>query len=391
MTERDTEKIKAEGMCVHGNFPATCKQCLTNDQLPETEEKPSELEREFSELTESKEFLEAIRQFPDEARDVAVGLGVEYFMFDKNWDNLRDYLQDLREKLGTNPGFFDIDKITDERASLIVKRLAETLGIDSESEEGKEKLFRYLSDAYEKEGYLYHGFNGAFRDAVSEHGLQPEMRTWDWDDLQSISQLLTRVGLSMGLGWANINSKSKISLGDDPKNVYRYALASPEWFSQFVASGFHILLQPPYDKKAFYKKDYIAAQRNVEMLCDRLMHQSKEDEVATGRAYPNMTQAEKEIVLAFFEKHWQEFCTEKSTPSLALVKKSAVGRDKTPYTSYGDWAARMKGFGQNDVSIDRYAKTLLYTRDQDLQVDHAIGPEEMIIINLPKYTDVHAA
>ena len=347
------------------------------------------IEHRLGEFLASEPFLATLWEYPDETRDSALGFAMEYFLADPTPEHVQDYLHDLcirvidseRKGFGSSGAF-------QNRFSLMVQHLLHHKGLNVSKLEDAENIFTLINELAGNT-HTYHAFNGTFLKSIQQHGLQPEMRAWDWDRLRPVDSILKRVGIGMGLGWANINSRGKTSLGDDPGNVYRYAIASPEWFAQFVAEGFHIPAREPYDKNAFYRRDHTAARKNVELFCDRTMKQSTPERVASGRGYPNMTAEEKELVLSFFEEYWAKLCGSNSAPMVALMKKASIGITIPTFSSYQAWINWTSKHLSGGASFEEYMRYCLASSHHDQQIHHAIPPESLMIINLPDYQTVH--
>ncbi len=341
------------------------------------------MEEKISELLNNKETVERLNKFPDELRDGAIGLLVEYKVIFPDCDNFNEYLDSLKAIESRSPGWPG-----GEKTKILIEHISKELTRNG-LEPSEEEVANYFTDNYVKNGYFFHSFNGAFEDSIKQRGLDVDTRFWDWDELKDISDICSKAGYGMVLGWSGLNCRGKLSIGDSASNIYRYGIASPEWFGQFVAEGWHIPNKEPYDKKAFYKKDYENAKNNIMLFCDRKMHQSSEEDIENRIAYPNMTFEEGQAILAFFEKYWQKFASKENGSKCALIKRSAVGRD-VPVISYKDYCEKY----DSDVSytmsnLQDYINMISDSGHNDLQISEPISPEDIKIVSLPNYLDIH--
>ena len=263
------------------------------------------LEERMSQILNSERFAEQLAQFPDDQREKAVGWAIEYMTLMREDDDsgLSDYMGKMKRVASESKSHPELSR---NKADALIDTVAKKLDItDIETDDAKEQLVTYFRQNAVEDGYYYHSFNGTFTDSIREHGLDPNIRNWDIDELRKIAAIGQRVGIGRLFGWAFINSEGKISVGNETDNIYPYADSSPEWFAQFIAEGSHIPHKDPrFDKKAFAKRDYEAAKQNLELLCDTLSSRDEAD-VAAQRAYPNLTLEERVELLQFFEKHWQ--------------------------------------------------------------------------------------
>lgn len=328
-----------------------------------------EVEERFSYLLNAPETLEFVTKFPEKSRSYIIGCLIEYLILFPESVELRSYLSELTEGINLLDGWSDYN-FNKFKLEKLFKRILNEVGVDEvDTDDSKEVVFQYVIDKFIKNGYFYHSFNGIFEESIRKNGLDPDIRTWDWEELGKVSKIFKSHGHRMILGWADLNCEKKTSIADSIGNIYRYALASPEWFAQFVAEGSHIPLDNSYDKKAYYKKDYKAARKNVEMLCQRVLNNSEED---------------KSYVLDFFEKYWNLLVSNDSNLKCAMIKKSALGRNFKSYNSYKEFSE----FCTYIKGLKSIVGFLISTFHHDLQIDTKIDPNDLLIIDLPDYDKV---
>jgi hypothetical protein len=109
--------------------------------------------------------------------------------------------------------------------------------------------------------------------------------------------------------------------------------------SSIIDNGFNIIfrsIDKVVDKKAYYKKDYSAARKNIDLFCDKLM--SNEEDIKAGKKYPNITEEQRESIINFFEKYWELLCNNKdSKPKVALIPKKIVEGNKFLWNNFTDY------------------------------------------------------
>jgi hypothetical protein len=339
----------------------------------------------MSVLLNSPATLNKIREFPEKNREKVVGEIIEYLILFPETTDLEAYLDELQtiSKLEENPrGDLEFEG---KKIQFIISQVKEKLGLEESDTTADEKIYQYLAQKFYKEGYYFHAFNGSFEESVRENGLDLDKRDWDWEKLERIREICTPAGEPRILGWGDLNCKGKISITDETDFVYRYGVASPEWFAQFTSEGLHMPNREPYDKKAFYKRDYNAAKNNILLLCEKLMASSEED-IKNRKAHPNITAAEKIEMLNFFEEHWKLFANEKSSPKCALIKRAALQKDTPPYATYEEYARNPFA---KDPTLQKAVGFLFSSFNHDKQHTENISPKDISIVDLPEYTEVH--
>ncbi|MDB5179087.1 MAG: hypothetical protein JWN01_1030 [Patescibacteria group bacterium] len=358
----------------------------------EVEKREAEpIEVQMSRVFDSEWFAETLRLFPDDDRERVLGCAVEYMVAMGGGDEaaLEGYLSQLQPVI-VSLDYTSYDAFEHKKCELLVDAVVTKLGLgDSETDESKEQIFGYVKDNFITQGYYFHSFNGVFEESIREHGLDPHMRLWDKKELKDISDVCERVGEVHPLGWAHLSSEGTISVGDDADNIYGYAASSPEWFAQFVADS-HNMGGPGYDIKAYARRDYAAARDNMERWIHELSFRD-EAAIAAG-AYSNLSEAESERLMAFFEKHWLELAGEKSGPKLALLERRAIGKDKTMIQSYAAYEEKARKFGDSEVSLPRAIALIMKEFGwHDIQLTKRVEPQYVHIVDLPDYTTMHAA
>jgi hypothetical protein len=343
-------------------------------------------EDKISTILNSEAIIEKINRFPESSRDMIIGSLIQYLILFPNSDEttLDTYCDSLLEETSLLDSE-DMNGLLMKKEQMLKQAIIEALNIEESAVEEPNNIsaiYHYIYNAYIKNGYYFHSFNGVFEESIRTEGLSKDTRFWDWNDVDRIQEICSKAGYPLVCGWSKLNSKGKISLGDDPNNIYRYANTSPEWFVQFVAHGFHIQNKPPYDKKAFYKKDYAAARQNIERWCDRM------------ESHPEtpINSDERQEILNFFDKYWPVFTKESiSSPRCALVARTALDRGGRFPESFEEYKSMHEQLGtwRTPITVDFIVGTLLFSSEPDFQIDTNISPDTLKIISLPEYAQVH--
>jgi hypothetical protein len=326
----------------------------------------------------SQSTLEALQDFQDESRGKVIGLIIEYFTLFSDGFGIEEFVNSLE----------DTD-IEDNRvvSRILTDSLIKKIGFHSNLALDEQRTIYdiYLRRVFTN-GFYYHGFNGVFEQSIRSEGLSTENRLWNWDELKEIVEIIKKRGHAMLFGWGLINSEKQIAYASTPRDSYRYAVASPEWFGQFVSEGFHIE-NDPKKKEAYYRNDYETAKQNITTLCEE-WQSSKEEDIATGKSYPNITDTERNQIMEFFEKYWHLFRGKDYKPMLALIKREAIDSD-LPL----DFETNMKLLGQSQKrETDIYELiNSLRQRNQmivDAKTNINISPEDIDFVELPDYQQV---
>ena len=351
----DTPEEESSWLSLSAGLGEVATQSTVGDIEHSSERLTEGLERFINDETT----LEQIRKFPDAIRDSMVGASVKAFLLFKNGDSAKRYLEYVRE--------VDDDRLISHGIpeAALIKTIAEMLGVDADTDGGKEAVYDYYQNNYTSYGYNYHGFNGVVGDKIKRDGLSVTNRDWDWKELWEIDAIGKRHGMNMLLGWGALNCEGTIFVSENSDYVYRYANASPEWFAQFVAEGFHVPVQGN-NKKAYYYRDFKLAKQNVEDVCKKMV----------------CSDYECSLVMSFFEKYWSKFISAgDSRPSLAIVS--------WPPYEIKTWAEHeeqelISGFSNLPFSLKS-----IHELDSDKRIYDDIPPEDISIVKLPGYDRIH--
>lgn len=344
-------------------------QELSIDYNSQEENNYKTLESRLSEHLESEEFLQYLHRIPKNLREVIVGSEIDYFILHKDGFNIDLFHKGMEQLVSNYSSSLDIK--TEKIKSLMIDSVIDKLGYNkSLTEEEQKEVFSYVSKNYVQNGYFFHGFNGAFEKSIRTKGLTTGERIWNKDDLDTIAALEKKYGARI-LGWYNINSKENIFMDGHSRNVYHYAVSSPEWFTQFITQG----SDTPGKNEDFYRKDYSNSKGNINNLCRNL----------------NIDNDDKEKIMAFFEKYWKEFANPTLKPKAALIKRPAVMgemEELKDYDTYKDYLKNELNMKESLLSFDNIMDMLIDWSINDASTNQNIQAEDIVIISLPKYNDV---
>jgi len=371
-------------------------------EIPESAETNENLATSISERLDSPSFKEKLLELPPESRDAAIGMALEYsvlhkdgFDFDKFTSTFHDRLLSLGEK------HIYSGKKESMLTGIYIESVAKKLSIERPFQEDDEKrIFTHIADNLIVDGYVYHGFNGSFEESIRENGLDPQKVMWDIEDLKGVSAIGSAHGNPMLLGWHSANGENDSFYNVHPFGAYHYAVASPEWFGQFTAEGFHVPVEGNA-KSAFYRRDYEAAKANVLNACKKMRTNASEG-IDDGKPHSGITEEEEAKILALFEKYWPRLAGETSDPKVALIKRIAFQDVDTLRSRYGyamqkqiciDRAKRHPELYPDGprISIEEMVEDLLNSNSEENNIGtkDAIQADSIMIVDLPRYADIH--
>lgn len=326
--------------------------------IGENEQNRERLMEGLEKFINDEKTIDQIVSFPEGCRNRLVGELIRAYLVFKDEKYSMVYLERLRDCLAETGRLDNYD-------GPLIDTIATSLDVDPTSPEGKEAIHNYYQANYGSQSYQYHGFNGVFKESVENNGLTTTQRMWDWDELKAIDDIATEHHVPMVLGWGILNSENGVFVTDSAELLYKYANASPEWFAQFVAEGFHIP-NIGHNKQAFNRKDYKQAKENIENTCGAM----------------GVTADEYDTIMAFFEKYWHILAAESAnSPQLAIIS-----HPKSIY-SWQEKCASAQRYG------DMLEPTLVLFNPGGVGVDKKltedIPPKDVQIVQLPAYSLIH--
>lgn len=241
---------------------------------------PSSSDRMSTLLSDSRT-IAGIRTFASRSRDWVIGELIRFLVLFPETDDLTECLHELAGK-------------QDEYHDFLLRSIVRTLGLTSPfTLEKRKSILRYWFERTNLDGYMFHSFNGSLESSIRTHGIHPDERAWDPQDLRKIQAIGKLRGFSLLLN--GTEDIGKIYVGSYYDKIYGYARSSPEWFAQFVAEGRN---GSGYDRTAYYRRDYARAKENILLLCEEI----KRESLLYSR--PPLSVEEECEILSFFEKYW---------------------------------------------------------------------------------------
>ncbi len=347
------------------------------------------IEERIDYFLNNQKTLEQIQKFPENFREKIIGNIIEYLILFPDCADIHRYIDDIELLVRSSKKPISDRNFNRDKINTFINHVAKELSMDAvDSDEKRGKVYEFFRENFIENGYCFHSFNGVFEDSINKNGLTPDVRFWDWSELESINTICSRAGCMRVLGWSDLNCKEKISISDRADDIYGYGVSSPEWFAQFVAGNFNIPAREPYDKKSYYRGDYAHSKNNVMLLCERMMS-SSEDDILSGKAYPNITMEEQVEILKFFEKYWHLFVKQNNFPKCALIERAALNMNTTDLETYAEYCKVTQEEGLVDCSLEDAIHLLISSNDFDTQIGEGIARENLRIVNLPLYNLVY--
>ncbi len=341
-----------------------------------TKNEPEKSKRfDLSQVLCSERYLKMLELVPAATRPKCIGVALEYgwtFPDGKGFWEFTSALVEQCRNSDIKPQ--DFSAIVGTLFAVSIRKKFDS-SIDNETEADKQAMYEFLVDRWFSNGAVYHGFNGAFEPSIRRHGLTTGLRNWDWDELKEVHQIFQRSqAYEMVLGWGMMNSEIKTSVATATEHLYRYAVASPEWFAQFCSEGFHIPVEGER-KTAFYRRDYTQARQNIVNFLETTLLEKR------------LNSQEQLAVLKFFDHHWFRFVTEQSAPKVATIHRRAFGRMLGSVPTLEE----IREWHGGSLTIDKIVEILrsFATQHGDSQIQQDISPHDVAsIITLPDYSRV---
>lgn len=220
-------------------------------------------------------------------------------LFPKYLEKIRMLLRKLNEHNEIKGGI----------VKLIIKMCGHKLGIeDFENTNNKIKITNYIYEKYIKEGYLYHAFPSCFVEDVKEKGLDINTYYRYFDELKEINEIFAKYRID------DVITKSfegpYLAFTDSFFMASFYANSSPLYLQE-MCENIDKSEKVRIDEDAYVLKKYNSSLANIDYI-------TKKSE---------MTTEEKNKIMNFFKKEWNDLKISESYPSIALVKRKVLGKD----------------------------------------------------------------
>ena len=268
-------------------------------------------------------------------------------LFPKYLEKIRMLLKKLNEHNEIKGGI----------VKLIIKMCGYKLGIeDFENTNNKIKITNYIYEKYIKEGYLYHAFPSCFIDEVKEKGLDINTYYRYFDELKEINEIFAKYRID------DVITKSfegpHLAFTDSFFMASFYANSSPMYLQE-ICENIDNNVKPKIDLEAFVLKKYNRSLSNIDYITRK----------------SEMTSSEKNKIMDFFKKEWDDLKIVNNMPTIALVKRSLLGKDNL-YHYEGILSMA------NDADLFTMVYKVLDTGFNDVKVTDSISKENIRLVNI---------
>lgn len=282
-----------------------------------------------------------------------------YLLFkeDKNITSVVEFTNNLTnmfiEQINTDKEFDFSSMYLKEVIEKIYSNELDSLGIY-----GKLDKHKYI---IEKLNYIYkfHGFSSNNLESIKQNGLDPSKRELPTEEMNIIHDIFSKHNIKMIFGWYKINYKNNVFYSLTPNISYNYALASPEWFSQFVGDA---TIYGKEGNATLLNNDYEKAVSNLTNVMNNY----------------HFTDAEKNIVFNFLNKYWKIYANNKP---MLFIEKEETGYLKNEDILNDAIELDSIDFTLNSLCLEYGAV--------DCRSDKIISPENSEIIELTDYQKIY--
>ena len=185
---------------------------------------------------------------------------------------------------------------------------------DLEDDLVKERIVKYIHDAYIKNGYYIHGFSTVYTSMIKEEGFATENYVNLYPKFIKVQKILNKHG------HGNILDKDfcgrEISLTNSFVMGCYYSVNSPMYFYKLLCKNNYVTKKSDVD--CYLRNDYKSCYKNLSRLCNKL----------------KLSDREKTVFLDAFNSEWQLLRKEKSRISLMLVPRRMIDNEESDYNDY---------------------------------------------------------
>lgn len=234
--------------------------------------------------------------------------------------------------------------------SLLGEMVRYELGIpDLIKYEHKKVVLEYIYQRYIVNGYCFHSFPSVFKETVESNGIDFKNYQYPVKKMKQIAYIFENHYYKNFITKNLEEKKLSFSITDSPLMAYYYALSAPSYFSDMTATSDY-MDDETYDRFAYYRRDYEACKRNLETIGKHI----------------GLSNREQEIVEDAFIEQWNTLKISKSTPCIAFIQRSAVGRNKLDHfqkiledAKHEDFVVSLSKITDSRYSQDEYFTPIL--------------------------------
>ncbi len=181
-----------------------------------------------------------------------------------------------------------------------------------ESAASKRLILEYVYQKYIVEGYCFHSFPSVFKNEVLAKGLVLMNEQYPVAEIKKLQYIFSKHHYQK-LVTKDVKKAPCLLLTDSFALAYSYALQSPQYLSDLVATGpYYTALK--YDREAYYRKDKQVCFQNINQLL----------------AEADFSEKEQKTIYKSLNKQWQLFSPEQASPCVAFIKRKALGKHSLP-------------------------------------------------------------
>jgi len=277
-----------------------------------------------------------------------------YLLFQDEKDvlyHLNNYLTELIPAVST----LHQSSIYNTSDNLLLSYLIKSKGIEHNNLQQVEKeiLFKTIYDKVVSKNYMFHAFNNSMFDSIKENGINPHSFLTKQEDIDNISNIYKKYGMSSPFFMQENNCVNKVSYSRGPNVSYGYGIDSPEWFANFCSRGKNDCWDNSYEVR-----DYDNVLQNV---------------MNTISSFAN---EDKQIVLNFFKKNWNVYASSENIPILAIMTSD------NSLLAHGDYDYEYSIFRRDMNYYFEY--WYLKRMNVDNQTNY-IDTKDALFIQLPSY------
>ena len=193
---------------------------------------------------------------------------------------LDDYIEQLDKLIKKIDNFHDIQFGI---YKILGKTCALKLGIfDREKTENKQRILRYIYETYVVEGYLFHGFSGAYRSEIDRDGFFPEHYSNLYAKFIEVDRIFEKHGISQIMN--KTFHENGVSFTDSFLMGCYYAVNSPMYFYHLLCDN-ECMRSSGYSRDAYFRNDYYGCFNNLTKMMKKLKFSDTERRIVTKTCF----------------------------------------------------------------------------------------------------------
>jgi len=169
---------------------------VINENQGNSSESEQQFAKRVSEYLNSAPFLENLKTIEglNDKSDM-IGATTEYFILNPDGQGVEAFVEELKNRNQKNKN------IGANKDDLLLESVKARLGFDTATNDldaaSVKQIYEYIYNHLIRDGYVFHGFNGAFESSIKEHGLDPNQVPWDQKKLDEVAAIGHPYGLNI--------------------------------------------------------------------------------------------------------------------------------------------------------------------------------------------------